>query len=106
MGYQARIGLIVALLFSGTAVALAQGSASAGQSIPDSNMAAPSGNTGGANNGIGQQGSLTANNGDHASTATGPAAAAQIPISPKPPTQSRNDPKLENEPALGGGNQH
>jgi hypothetical protein len=106
MGNEARIGLTVALLLNSTAAGLAQGSTSTGQSIPDSNMAAPSGNTGGANNGIGQQGSLTANNGSHASTATGSAAAAQIPISPKSSTQSRNDPRVENEPALGGGQQH
>jgi hypothetical protein len=90
MGSKATIGLAVVLLLSGTSVVVAQGSAG----------------TGAANNGIGQQGSLTANNGTHASTSKGPAAAARIPISPRPTTPSRNDPKIENEPALGGGNQH
>jgi hypothetical protein len=91
-----------ALMIAGPA--FAQGSASTGQAVPDSNMATPSGNRGGANNGIGHEGSLTAHNGSHSSTVEGAAAAAQIPISPQPPTDPGN-PKVENEPALGGGQQ-
>ena len=95
------IGLAVIILLGGTEAALAQG-----PSVPDSNMARPSGNTGGADNGIGQQGRLTGNDGSHASTVKGAAAAAQIPINPKPANSSHNDPQVEKDPSQGGTQQH
>ena len=106
MASRMRMGFVVMVLLCGARAGWAQGSASSGQSMPDSNMAAPSGNTGAANNGIGHQGGLTANAGSHSSTVTGPAAAAQIPTHPKPPSDaSRNNPRLENDPVQGGGAQ-
>ena len=93
------IGLAVIILMGDTGAALAQ-------LVPDSNMARPSGNTGSADNGIGQQGRLTGNDGSHSSTVTGPAAAAQILISPKPANPAHNDPQLEKDPSQGGTQQH
>lgn len=98
MRVAAAIGL-VGLLLGGRPV-LAQGQ------VPDSNMAKPSGNTGSANNGIGQQGSLTGNAGSHSSTVTGPGAAAQIATSPKPANSSSGDPQLEGDPTQGGNKPH
>ncbi len=106
MRREACIGLAILGLLGGAGEAAAQGSASSGQSVPDSNMARPSGNTGGADNGIGQQGRLTGNNGSHSSTATGAAAAAQIPVNPKPANPSHNDPQVEKDPSQGGSQQH
>ncbi len=101
----ACIGLAVIALAAATGGVLAQGSASTGQSLPDSNMASPSGNTGGANNGIGHQGSLTGDAGSHSSTVTGAAAAARIPTNPKTADRPHNDPAVENDPSQGGGKQ-
>jgi hypothetical protein len=56
-------------------------------------------------NGIGHEGSLTADAGHHASTVKGAAAASRIPISPKPTTTPSNNPHLENDPTQGGGQQ-
>ena len=100
------IGLAVIVLLGHAGEALAQGSASTGQSVPDSNMDRPSGNVGGASNGIGQQGRLTDDHGSHSSTVTGAAAAAQIQINPKPANTSHNDPQVEKDPAQGGSQQH
>jgi hypothetical protein len=97
--------LTTAMLLGSATAGQAQGSASTGHVMPDSNMAPPSGNTGAANNGIGDQGSLHADPGSHASTVTGAAGAAQIPTSPQPSASAKANPKVENEPALGGGQQ-
>ena len=106
MTRRVSIGFVVIVLLWGARAGWAQGSASSGQSMPDSNMAAPSGNTGAANNGVGHQGGLTDNAGSHSSTVTGPAAAAQIPTHPKPPAgPSGNNPRVENDPVQGGGAQ-
>jgi len=75
------------------------------QTVPDSNMGRPTGDTGAADNGIGHQGALRSDAGTHASTVVGAAAAARIPISPRSAPASGHDQKLENEPALGGGQQ-
>ncbi len=93
------IGLAVTIL-------LGEMGAARAQSVPDSNMARPSGNTGRADSAIGQQGRLTGNAGSHSSTVTGPAAAAQIPINPKPANASHNDPQLEKDPSQGGTQRH
>lgn len=106
MGNAARIGLMTAWLFGGAGAVLAQGSASTGQSMPDSDMGKPSGNTGTANNGIGHQGSLTGNAGSHSSTVTGPGAAAQIVTNPKPPTAAKDNPQVEGDPSQGGSKPH
>lgn len=102
MRHAVRVFLTMAWLVGGAGTVLAQGSASTGHPLPDSNMGKPSGNSGDANNGIGHQGSLTGNNGSHSSTVTGKAAAAQIVTSPKAPTGDRNNPKVEDDPAQGG----
>jgi hypothetical protein len=93
------IGLAIIILLGEPGAALAQ-------SVPDSNMARPSGNTGGADNGIGQQGRLTGDAGSHSSTVKGAAAAAQIPINPKPANASHDDPQVEKDPSQGGTQQH
>ena len=100
------IGSAAIMLLSLAGAAAAQGSASTGQSVPDSNMSRPSGNTDGASNGTGEQCRLTGNNGSHSSTVTGPAAAAQIVTSPKPANGSHNDPQVEKDPAQGGSQSH
>ena len=105
MANRASIGLAVVLTAASTGMVLAQGSTSTGQTMPDSNMAPPAGNTGEANNGIGHQGGLTGNAGTHSSTVKGAAAAAAITTSPKPASQSHNDPAVEKDPSQGGGQQ-
>ena len=101
------IGLTVALLVGGAGMAAAQGSASTGNPMPDSNMGRPSGHAGAANNGIGNQGSLTGNAGSHwIRRSPGRGRRRRIPVDPKPATGSPNDPKLEEDPAQGGSRRH
>jgi hypothetical protein len=95
-----NVVLLAALLAAGPAIVLAQ------PAVPDSTMGGVTVRARQASNGIGTEGILGGDAGSHGSTLSGPAAAAQIPVRPKPAAKSGNDPQLEGDPALGGGQQH
>lgn len=66
-----------------------------------SNMAPPSGNRDGANNGVGTAGSINGNNGTASSTIDGSNSSVAHPT----PANVGAAGPLENDPALGGGSQ-
>ena len=85
----------------GATILLLAGAAQA--QTPPSNMAAPSGNTGAANNGTGTAGGLLKPGGSHSSMVASSAELGDKTSRPTPPPAAAapSDPKLEKDPTQG-----